>query len=840
MPSLKVHSAKMGGGAICSHFEDDSVRCWGNGLSGQLLLDNGFVGGAPAKMGDLLIPIDFGAARYATYIGGTSWGKCAILDNSTTKCWGELNTYGNLGYGDTLTRTRPTSEVVDFGTGKVPVKIAGGMYFSCALFSDQTVKCWGRNDYGQLGYGDTNSRGDQANEMGDNLPVVDFGNGLTVKDLFVGSYHACVILNNDKVKCWGNGANGRLGYENLNNKGAAAGQMGDNLPFVDFGAGRTVKKMSLGSHQGCVILDNDKIKCWGRNWRGVLGIGGSNALGDQASEMGDNLAYIDVGTNRTSKELEMTYNSVCTILDDDTVKCWGGNEDGQLGYGDLNDRGDQVNEMGDNLPVVDLGTGLHAVSLFSHSNSTNVCAILNNGDLKCWGHNGYGKSGGDASNAGFGDAPNEMGDHLLPVNLGTEKQAVMMTGLYYGTCVLLNDKTTRCWGANNGALGLKNLEIGNDPDELSPQFEKINSRLGSNFVIKEFSVGYTACALSTDNILKCWGYNGYGALGLGHANAVGRITSEMGDNLPAVNPGTGRTVQKIFNHGAYHVCALLDDQSLKCWGYNNNGQLGYGNTTNRGDNINEMGDNLPVVNLGTGRAAKDVVLGLYHTCAILDNGSTKCWGYSNNGQLGYGDTNTRGDQINEMGDNLPAINLGTGRTAIQIATGTYHTCALLDDGSVKCWGYNNYGQLGYEDINNRGDQVNEMGDNLPAVNLGAGRTAKSIHLGPYFSCAVLDNDDLKCWGRNQYGQLGQEDTISRGTAAGQMGDNLKSINLGAGKFKEVITAATSDNVCVITASEELKCWGNGYYGVLGRGSETSSGGQPGQMGNKIPKILISF
>ena len=170
-----------------------------------------------------------------------------------------------------------------------------------------------------------------------------------------------------------------------------------------------------------------------------------------------------------------------------------------------------------------------------------------------------------------------------------------------------------------------------------------------------------------------------------------------------------------------HTCAVLDDDSIKCWGSNYNGKLGLGDTNNRGDDWNEMGDNLLAVNLGTGRKVKAISAGRSHTCAILDDDSVKCWGYNYNGQLGLGDTNTRGDNWNEMGDNLPAVNLGTGRKAKAISAGGSHTCAALDDGSVKCWGYNN-GQLGIGYLNNRGDDPYEMGDKLPLVALGTGRT----------------------------------------------------------------------------------------------------------------------
>ncbi|KAJ1473409.1 regulator of chromosome condensation 1/beta-lactamase-inhibitor protein II [Baffinella frigidus] len=108
-----------------------------------------------------------------------------------------------------------------------------------------------------------------------------------------------------------------------------------------------------------------------------------------------------------------------------------------------------------------------------------------------------------------------------------------------------------------------------------------------------------------------------------------------------------------------------------------------------------MGANLPAVDLGTGRIALSVSSGNDHTCALLDGATVKCWGSNNNGQLGYGDKLDRGDDnTNEMGARLPAVDLGAGRTALSITATYRHTCALLDDATVKCWGSNDYGQLG--------------------------------------------------------------------------------------------------------------------------------------------------
>jgi alpha-tubulin suppressor-like RCC1 family protein len=130
-----------------------------------------------------------------------------------------------------------------------------------------------------------------------------------------------------------------------------------------------------------------------------------------------------------------------------------------------------------------------------------------------------------------------------------------------------------------------------------------------------------------------------------------------------------------------------------------------------------------------------------------------------------------------MGDALPAVDLGPGRTATAVAAGFFHTCARLDDRRVKCWGNNGYGQLGLGDAVNRGDGPGEMGDALPAVDLGLGRTATAVAGGFGYTCALLDDRRLKCWGNNQFGQLGLGDSLNRGDAPGEMGDALPAVDL---------------------------------------------------------------
>jgi alpha-tubulin suppressor-like RCC1 family protein len=154
---------------------------------------------------------------------------------------------------------------------------------------------------------------------------------------------------------------------------------------------------------------------------------------------------------------------------------------------------------------------------------------------------------------------------------------------------------------------------------------------------------------------------------------------------------------------------------MKCWGYNVYGQLGYGDTVQRGDGDREMGDYLGFVDVNSGVVS--LSLGVYHTCAVLTDLTVKCWGYNGYGQLGQGDTTQRGDGSGEMGASLSTIDVGSSVLVAEIATGSYHTCVLSTDGDIKCWGYNGYGQLGYGDTTQRGDGSGEMGDSLPFVDV---------------------------------------------------------------------------------------------------------------------------
>jgi alpha-tubulin suppressor-like RCC1 family protein len=406
------------------------------------------------------------------------------------------------------------------------------------------------------------------------------------------------------------------------------------------------------------------------------------------------------------------------------------------------------------------------------------------------------------------------------------------------TCALRSDGAVRCWGGNIfGRLGLGDAaNRGDDPGEMGAALPTVNLGPGRTATAIAAGAAHTCAILDTGQV-KCWGYDFYGQLGIGATDHRGDDPGEMGAALPTVDLGTGRTATAIAA-GLRHTCAILDTDQVKCWGNNNAGQLGLGDTTDRGDGPSEMGDALPAVPLGTGRTATAITAGDLHTCALLDNGQLKCWGDGGNGRLGLGDDVTRGDGPGEMGDALPAVPLGTGRTATAVTAGSAHTCALLDNAQVKCWGANGSGQLGQGDTFDYGSGPLTVGDFLSPVSLGSGRTATAVTADFAHTCALLDDQTVKCWGENGSGQLGQGDPDDRGDQSGEMGDALDPIADGNGRTAIAVTTS-GQHTCALLDNSRLKCWGGNFAGRLGLGDVNDRGNDPGEMGDALPAVDLA-
>ena len=434
------------------------------------------------------------------------------------------------------------------------------------------------------------------------------------------------------------------------------------------------------------------------------------------------IVHADVGGGSTSISRErIGYLSAgdthtCVVLVDNSVKCFGLGSEGQLGNESTSKIGDGIGASVASSSAISLGLGRSARAIATGTSHT--CALLDNMTVKCWGSGLYGRTGyGDSDNRG--DNSDEMDDELPAIDLGSERTATMIA-------------------------------------------------VGSNH----------SCALLGDATVKCWGRSNSGQLGYNDTATRGDGPGEMGDALPAISFAAGRTATAIAA-GANHTCAVLDNAQMVCWGDNEYGQLGQGNMINIGDALNATIAATPTINMGTGRSVVAISAGNLHTCALLDNATVKCWGSAGNGRLGTGATNDLGDDPAEIGDALLPISLGTGASAISVTAGGSHTCVLLNTAAVKCFGNGADGKLGYENQNDLGDGPGEMGDALATVSLGTGRTVLAVSAGLAHTCAMLDNASVKCWGNGGSGRRGSGDTSKVGTSARQMGDNLAALSAGA-------------------------------------------------------------
>jgi alpha-tubulin suppressor-like RCC1 family protein len=357
-----------------------------------------------------------------------------------------------------------------------------------------------------------------------------------------------------------------------------------------------------------------------------------------------------------------------------------------------------------------------------------TCA-LNGGSVNCWGRNfgalGYGHI--------FDIGDNEPASTPGAVLVGGTVEQIDVGGFY--TCVLLDTGGVRCWGTNQfGQLGYGNTTIIGD-NELP--YTAGDVPLSSGAV--QIAVGDShSCALLDTDLIQCWGQSNSGALGYGHPNTIG--DNEVPSSQSPVSAG-GTVVQLAA--GAGHTCALLDTGDVRCWGVGSSGRLGYNPGGNIGDNeAITSGSTVPL-----GGTAVQIAAGGEHTCALLDTGAVRCWGAGGHGQLGYGNTNTIGD--NETPASAGDVPLGG--TAVQITASHHHTCALLDTGAVRCWGLDTSHQLGYDGgVNNIGD--NETPASAGDVNVGG--AVAEVAAGSGYTCARMQAGGIRCWGYGGFGRLG--------------------------------------------------------------------------------------
>ncbi len=249
------------------------------------------------------------------------------------------------------------------------------------------------------------------------------------------------------------------------------------------------------------------------------------------------------------------------------------------------------------------------------------------------------------------------------------------------------------------------------------------------------------------------------------------------------DPGEELKNVKSVSAGSYHSCAILLDGSVHCWGGNMYGGLGNGES---GFFSYYVPVAVPLVS-----SVKEVALGDWHTCALQDDGEVYCWGYNNRGQLGIGDDvvenfNPTPTKVSGLTDEVKKV--------ISITAGHQHTCALFDNGTVKCWGGDTDGALADSD-NDDTDKYS------PVYVLGMG-SVESFSAGENFTCVLLTLDDQRayCWGANDRGQLG-----NGGDPFGQIEGLDNAVSLDTGQ----------SHACALLNGGTLMCWGSDNYGQTG-------------------------
>ena len=363
-------------------------------------------------------------------------------------------------------------------------------------------------------------------------------------------------------------------------------------------------------------------------------------------------------------------------------------------------------------------------SIATGAYASHNCAVTETGNVACWGYNNYGQLGdGTIINR---SVPTSI------LGLGNVKQVAISIG---STCALKNDGTVWCWGYNTyGQLGDNTTT-----NRLAPvQVQNLTN------VAEIATAYYHVCARKNDGTVWCWGYNTYGELGdntlVNRSTPVQALTS--GGAAP-VTTATGLTV------GNYHSCVTLADTSMRCWGYNTYGAIGDGTAVNRSTAVPVLVAAGGAVLMGFSNA---ISAGYQTTCGVMLDGTVRCWGYDYYGNTGYGDYITQRNSPIQPGQftNMPITGVA------DIKCSYYDTCARMLDGTMRCWGYNNFGELGDGSTTERDGPVQVLSG--PGVNF---TNVIAVGLGYKQTCAITGDYSLWCWGYNTYGQVGDNTTTNR-------------------------------------------------------------------------------
>ena len=691
---------------------DGTVRTFGRSDFGQLGVND---------TTDRLTPVQvFGISSSATAVACGLYNTAVLLVDGTVRTFGN-NTHGQLGLGDNVNRSTP---VQVFGISSSATAVADGGYVTAVLLADGTVRTFGRNQYGQLGINITGGSRQ--------TPVQVFGISSSATAVAGGRNHTVVLLADGTVRTFGRNDNGELGIN------VAGGSRQTPVQVFGISSSATAVACGSGGYHTAVLLADGTVRTFGRNHFGQLGVNDTTSRQTPVQVFG-------ISSSATAVACGEYHTAV--LLADGTVLTFGSNGVGRLGVGDTTNR---------STPVQVFGISSSATAVAGGGNHTIV--LLADGTLRTFGLNANGQ-------LGLGDTTSR----LTPVQVVSALSyggSFKIAGGQLHTAVVINDGTVRTFGYNgNGQLGVNDTTPRSTPVQVWGISSSATAVAGG---------GVHTAVLLANGTVRTFGDNSSGQLGVND-------TTYRATPVTVLNITSATAVAC----GRYHTAVLLADGTVGTFGLNTNGQLGVGDTTNR---------LTPVQVFGISSSATAVACGSYHMVILLADGTVRTFGNNQFGQLGVNDTVTR---------YTPVQVWGISSSATAIASGTQHTAVLLADGTVRTFGNNQSGRLGIG--------VNGGTRQTPVQVWGISSSAASVACGWYNTAVLLADGTVRTCGRNDFGQIGVNDVTTRQTPVQVFGISSSAAAVAGGGF----------HTFVFLEDGTVRTFGRNDFGQIGVNDTTS-------------------